>query len=164
MSPADRWVFAASVAVFVLLASVCHASEHSRVAPPKKIYFGGFFPMENDQFRGDGIMSAINLAIRHINESPDILPDYELNMLWNDTKVSTELEFFSMSAANDLCIIQCKPGVALKSFFDMIHQKPQKMFLYGASCSPVTDQIAKAARHWNLVQVRKMELYAFGTD
>ena len=39
----------------------------------------------------------------------------------------------------------------------MIHQKPQKMFLYGASCSPVTDQIAKAARHWNLVQVSKME-------
>ena len=29
------------------------------------------------------------------------------------------------------------------------------MFLYGASCSPVTDQIAKAAKHWNLVQVNK---------
>ena len=75
-------------ALVVLLASVCHASHGSRNAAPKKIYFGGFFPMENEQYRGDGIMSAINLAIRHINESPDILPDYELNMLWNDTKAS----------------------------------------------------------------------------
>ena len=49
--------------------------------------------------------------------------------------------------------------MALKSFFDMIHQKPQKMFLYGASCSPVTDQIAKAARHWNLVQVSEIRLW-----
>ena len=75
-------------ALVVLLASVCHASLGSRNVAPKKIYFGGFFPMENEQYRGDGIMSAINLAIRHINESPDILPDYELNMLWNDTKAS----------------------------------------------------------------------------
>ena len=75
-------------ALVVLLAPVCHASQGSRNAAPKKIYFGGFFPMENEQYRGDGIMSAINLAIRHINESPDILPDYELNMLWNDTKAS----------------------------------------------------------------------------
>lgn len=91
MSPAaTRFSTAtASAAVLVLLVSVCCASEDSRKTP-KKIYFGGFFPMENDQFRGDGIMSAINLAIRHINESPDILPDYELNMLWNDTKAGAE--------------------------------------------------------------------------
>ena len=81
----------ASAAVVVLLvASVCCASEDSGTKP-KKVYFGGFFPMENDQYRGDGIMSAINLAIRHINESPDILPDYELNMLWNDTKAGDQM-------------------------------------------------------------------------
>ncbi len=100
----------------------------------KDVYFAGFFPMlGNEKSIGGGIMPAIDLAIRHINESPDILPDYKLHMLWNDT--------------------ECNPGVGLKSFFDMVHQVPHKMFLYGASCSPVTDQIAKAARHWNLVQV-----------
>jgi hypothetical protein len=35
----------------------------------------------------------------------------------------------------------------------MVHLNPKKLVLFGAACSPVTDQIAKAARHWNLVQV-----------
>ena len=30
------------------------------------------------------------------------------------------------------------------------------MILFGGACSPVTDQIVKAARHWNLVQVRQI--------
>ena len=49
--------------------------------------------------------------------------------------------------------LQCNPGVGLKAFFDMVHLNPKKLVLFGAACSPVTDQIAKAARHWNLVQV-----------
>ena len=49
--------------------------------------------------------------------------------------------------------MQCNPGVGLKAFFDMVHVKPKKLVLFGAACSAVTDQIAKAAKHWNLVQV-----------
>ena len=116
MSPAaTRFSTAtASAAVLVLLVSVCCASEDSRKTP-KKIYFGGFFPMENDQFRGDGIMSAINLAIRHINESPDILPDYELNMLWNDTKAGDRIYSsinMDINVFNDLHSFRCSvsPG------------------------------------------------------
>ena len=76
--------------VLLLASSCCAAGDYRR--PPKKIYFGGFFPItDNDQFKGQGIMTASDLAVRHINESPDILPDYELNMLWNDTKVSSDI-------------------------------------------------------------------------
>ena len=50
-------------------------------------------------------------------------------------------------------MLQCNPGVGLKAFFDMVHLNPKKLVLFGAACSPVTDQIAKAAKHWNLVQV-----------
>ena len=53
-----------------------------------------------------------------------------------------------------LSFFQCNPGVGLKAFFDMVHVKPKKLVLFGAACSAVTDQIAKAAKHWNLVQVR----------
>lgn len=35
----------------------------------------------------------------------------------------------------------------------MMYKDPVKLMLFGAACSPVTDQIAKAAKHWNLVQV-----------
>ena len=31
-----------------------------------------------------------------------------------------------------------------------------EVILFGAACSPVTDQIVKAARHWNLVQVSQI--------
>ena len=43
--------------------------------------------------------------------------------------------------------------MGLKAFFDMVHIDPKKLILFGAACSPVTDQIARAAKHWNLVQV-----------
>ena len=42
----------------------------------------------------------------------------------------------------------------MKSLFDMVHQEPRKVILFGDACSNVTDQIVKAARHWNLVQVK----------
>lgn len=35
----------------------------------------------------------------------------------------------------------------------MVHDTQTKMFIFGATCSPVTDIIAKAAKNWNLIQV-----------
>ena len=42
----------------------------------------------------------------------------------------------------------------------MVHIDPKKLILFGAACSPVTDQIAKAAKHWNLVQVSVDQNYS----
>ena len=50
-------------------------------------------------------------------------------------------------------LFQCNPGVGLKSLFDVVHGAPRKVILFGDACSNVTETIAKAARHWNLVQV-----------
>ena len=44
--------------------------------------------------------------------------------------------------------------MGLKAFFDMVHEMPKKTFLLGATCSAVTDIIAKAAKHWNMIQAR----------
>ena len=56
------------------------------------IYFAGFFPMTAKSGApegeiGRGVMPAVNLAIKHINQSPSILHGYKLHMYWNDTEV-----------------------------------------------------------------------------
>ena len=51
--------------------------------------------------------------------------------------------------------------MGLKAFFDMVHIDPKKLILFGAACSPVTDQIARAAKHWNLVQVIFLETRSY---
>jgi gamma-aminobutyric acid type B receptor len=42
----------------------------------------------------------------------------------------------------------------VKAFFDLMHESPQKLMLFGAACTQVTDPIAKASKHWHITQVR----------
>ena len=51
------------------------------------LYLGAFFPVGGD-WDGSGIIPAVEMALDHINAREDILTDYELRMVWNDTKVS----------------------------------------------------------------------------
>ena len=46
----------------------------------------------------------------------------------------------------------------------MVHLSPKKLILFGGACSPVTDQIAKAARHWNLVQLTYADTHPMFTE
>lgn len=41
----------------------------------------------------------------------------------------------------------------MKAFFDMMHEGPHKVMLFGAACTQVTDPIAKASKHWRITQV-----------
>ena len=142
------------IILVVLVTASLAASNRLKKHSKHSIYLAGFFPDLGDSKNPErGVLTSINLALEHVNRyeallkgncllvlielmlrSPHILGDYKLHILWNNT--------------------QCNPGVGLKSFFDTVHHTPQKIFLIGATCSPVTKQIAKAARHWNLLQVR----------
>ena len=55
------------------------------------IYFAAFFPMtpknSPEGLIGHGVMPAVRLAIKHINQSPNILKGFKLHMYWNDTQV-----------------------------------------------------------------------------
>ena len=57
------------------------------------IHFAAFFPMGTktnapEGSIGHGVMPAVRLAIKHINQSPNILRGYKLHMYWNDTEVN----------------------------------------------------------------------------
>lgn len=49
--------------------------------------------------------------------------------------------------------LQCNAAVGVKAFFDMMHDGPHKVMLFGAACTQVTDPIAKASKRWHLTQV-----------
>ncbi|EDV45164.1 gamma-aminobutyric acid type B receptor subunit 2 isoform X1 [Drosophila erecta] len=118
--------------LFLLLGSTAWG----RTAKRSDVYIAGFFPygdgVENS-YTGRGVMPSVKLALGHVNEHGKILTNYRLHMWWNDT--------------------QCNAAVGVKSFFDMMHSGPNKVMLFGAACTHVTDPIAKASKHWHLTQL-----------
>lgn len=60
-----------------------HSTDSLRVP----IYIGGFFPMKDGFWDGSGILPAAEMAITDVNDKTDILVDYELRMVWNNSKV-----------------------------------------------------------------------------
>ncbi|XP_030376042.1 gamma-aminobutyric acid type B receptor subunit 2 isoform X2 [Scaptodrosophila lebanonensis] len=126
---------------YLLLVAMCLLGSaiqgaRARTAKRSDVYIAGFFPygdgVENSD-TGRGVMPSVKLALSHVNEHPRILTNYRLHMWWNDT--------------------ECNAAVGVKSFFDMMHSGPNKVMLFGAACTHVTDPIAKASKHWHLTQL-----------
>lgn len=64
-----------------------------RTGPLEDIRIAGFFPMTSDGEEGalgQGVMPAVELAVKHVNMAPDILPNIRLHVTWNDTQVSPD--------------------------------------------------------------------------
>ena len=78
--------------LIVWVVVILMASEAKHVHNRTDIYFAAFFPMtpphSSEGVIGHGVMPAVRLAIKHINQSPIILNGYKLHMYWNDTQVS----------------------------------------------------------------------------
>ena len=62
-------------------------SSSAGVAGQNNIYLAGFFPDLEGQSSDNGVLSAVNLALEHINASPEILGSYKMHILWNNTQV-----------------------------------------------------------------------------
>ena len=56
-------------------------------APRIPLYLGAFFPLGGG-WDGSGVIPAVEMALDHVNARHDILPGYELMMVWKDTQVS----------------------------------------------------------------------------
>uniref|UniRef100_A0A8D8VC27 Gamma-aminobutyric acid type B receptor subunit 2 n=1 Tax=Cacopsylla melanoneura TaxID=428564 RepID=A0A8D8VC27_9HEMI len=124
------------LALQILLLVAVVAQRPSGLNKRHDVYIAGFFPYTRDIAEGRigrGVMPAVKLAVDHINESPTVLRNYRLHMWWNDT--------------------ECNAAVGVKSFFDMMHDLPHKLMLFGSVCTHVTDPIAKASKHWRLTQL-----------
>ena len=78
------------VAYILLLANV------DQTCAKTPLYVGAMFPMTSSYKQewtgGNGIQPAAQMAFDHVNAA-DVLKDYELKMIWNDTRVKDGLYF-----------------------------------------------------------------------
>ena len=51
------------------------------------LYIGGLLPFSGG-WDGSGLVPGIDLALEQVNAREDLLVDYELKIVWNDTQVS----------------------------------------------------------------------------
>ncbi|CAG9861204.1 unnamed protein product [Phyllotreta striolata] len=125
-----------SICLLLIFSKCCHFQKPNVDNKKHDVYVAGFFPygrgVENAG-TGRGVMPSVKLALDHVNEHSSVLRNYRLHMWWNDT--------------------MCNAAVGVKAFFDMMHSGPNKLMLFGAACTHVTDPIAKASKHWHLTQL-----------
>ena len=50
------------------------------------LYIGGIFSL-GGLWEASGILPAVQMGLDHINDRMDVLPEYELRMVWNDSQV-----------------------------------------------------------------------------
>ncbi|XP_055075056.1 gamma-aminobutyric acid type B receptor subunit 1 isoform X1 [Misgurnus anguillicaudatus] len=107
---------------------VCHYDRH--YTGKKKLYIGALFPMSGGWPGGQACLPSAQMALDLVNKRTDILPDYELELIYYDS--------------------MCDPGEATKLLYDLLYTEPIKIVLM-PGCSSVSTLVAEAARMWNLI-------------
>uniref|UniRef100_G3N5N2 G-protein coupled receptors family 3 profile domain-containing protein n=1 Tax=Gasterosteus aculeatus aculeatus TaxID=481459 RepID=G3N5N2_GASAC len=95
-----------------------------------KLYIGALFPMSGGWPGGQACLPAARMALDVVNKRTDILPDYELELIYYDS--------------------MCDPGEATKLLYDLLYTEPIKIVLM-PGCSSVSTLVAEASRMWNLI-------------
>ncbi|GFS16037.1 guanylate cyclase [Elysia marginata] len=98
-----------------------------------KIYLGGLFPLTGKSWAEMGLVKAAELALDMVNEDPDILPSYRLEMIVNDT--------------------QCKHDTAMGQFIAFQRRQPPITGILGPGCSEAAERIASLSQHFHLLMV-----------
>ena len=66
--------------------------------------------MADGAWDGSGILPAAEMAIRDVNREDGILPEYELKLIWNNSKVSCDYHIFA-GIALDTCFCLSDRGM-----------------------------------------------------
>ncbi|XP_053385078.1 gamma-aminobutyric acid type B receptor subunit 2-like isoform X2 [Mercenaria mercenaria] len=108
--------------------SVCESVDNEK----GRIVIAGLFPLTDvpEGVIGRGVKPAVDLAVKMISDSTDLLPDHNLQILHSNTK--------------------CDMAVATKFFFDMVDSNKTMVMVFGDACSSVSGPIAEISKEWNV--------------
>ncbi|XP_077865360.1 gamma-aminobutyric acid type B receptor subunit 2-like [Saccoglossus kowalevskii] len=116
------------VTVFANLLVVVRLYEVEKVP----LYIGGLFPSDIHERYGGLISTAIE-AIEHVNNCSEILAEYELVLVWRNTKVDI--------------------GLGLYYAYEYIYHGPQMIALIGPLSSYESISVNPAIKYYHLVQL-----------
>ncbi|XP_072047292.1 gamma-aminobutyric acid type B receptor subunit 2-like isoform X2 [Amphiura filiformis] len=124
-----------TILVFVFISSLAILSKQQDSTDGETkipLYIGGLLSFSGG-WDASGLVPGIDYALEQINAREDLLSEYDLRIVWNDT--------------------QCSPGLSSRVFFDQIYREPQKIMILGGACSVGSEAIAGTAHYWNLISV-----------
>ncbi|RDD44650.1 Gamma-aminobutyric acid type B receptor subunit 2 [Trichoplax sp. H2] len=115
----------------ILLLTVAVVSSYGK----EDIYLGCIYPTSNNfaAIRGQGYATAVKIAAKLINQRDDILPDYNLKILFKDSQLASRY--------------------AVKSLVELISEKRQIFGFLGPVSSSCCEGTAAVAPFWNLIQI-----------
>ena len=64
-------------------------TDETSITKTKNLYIGGIFPMAGSWAGGKGCRPAVDMALEDVNKRTDILNEFELKMIANDSRVSS---------------------------------------------------------------------------
>jgi ABC-type branched-subunit amino acid transport system substrate-binding protein len=114
--------------------SIWRAWMPENLSSKTRIYLGGMFPITGPYFRSPGILPGAVLAKNLINADPNILPDYELELLVQDT--------------------QCVVDIAMQQFLEFVIDKTQQVSgIIGPACSETVESVAGVSKYFKMVVI-----------
>uniref|UniRef100_A0A0K0ES72 Gamma-aminobutyric acid type B receptor subunit 2 n=1 Tax=Strongyloides stercoralis TaxID=6248 RepID=A0A0K0ES72_STRER len=86
------------------------------------------------------IEPAIELALRHAHNIPNVIPDYCLNLIFKDT--------------------ECKTSLGMKALFDLMSRNTKPVAVFGDVCTNVNEPVAMTSGHWDLLHLSYAETHS----
>lgn len=109
------------------------------------LYIQGFVPTHNPTFRSESIIPAATVAVKEINDNPNVLPNYTLVVEWNSTLCDP-------SEATWQLIRSVLNGTNETTGETIVN--PFKIMFLGGGCSLATEPLAAlSGRFYNVTQL-----------
>ncbi|CEF60147.1 Extracellular ligand-binding receptor domain and GPCR, family 3, gamma-aminobutyric acid receptor, type B and GPCR, family 3, gamma-aminobutyric acid receptor, type B1 and GPCR, family 3, C-terminal domain and Periplasmic binding protein-like I domain-containing protein [Strongyloides ratti] len=102
----------------------------------ESLSLGVFLP----QYYRKQIEPAIELALRHAHNTPNVIPDYCLNLIFKDT--------------------ECKTSLGMKALFDLMSRNTKPVAVFGDVCTNVNEPVAMTSGHWDLLHLSYAETHS----
>ncbi|GAB6030439.1 hypothetical protein CHUAL_007310 [Chamberlinius hualienensis] len=99
------------------------------------LYIGGIFPLTGLNYRSEGIIPAVQMAVEAINNNNSVLKDFDLNLLVENG--------------------QCSVDHVMKAFVKYVSMKQfsRLIGILGPACSDTVEPLAGLAKHYHALSI-----------